>query len=145
MLRKRLLYSFRWRARPRTGFGFSCFCTFGVLLRTLPACAREPWTLPIRKGRCSQYWTTLFEHSLLYENSHPRPFLNSISYSIVYSAPFVFLHSSYRLSVFKSTELFLFDTATAKSSFETRGFTSSAGIFTNCCVSNKFNSCVNTA
>jgi hypothetical protein len=42
----RLLYWRRFMARPLGFFGLSCFATFGVWPRTLPARANEPWTLP---------------------------------------------------------------------------------------------------
>ncbi len=43
---KRRLYLRRWNARPLGTFFFSAGATFGVCERTLPARAKEPWTLP---------------------------------------------------------------------------------------------------
>jgi hypothetical protein len=48
---KRRLYCSRFFARPVSCFFFSCFATLGVCPRTLPARAREPWTLPLSTGR----------------------------------------------------------------------------------------------
>lgn len=45
-LTKRLLYFRRLPARPQGFLLFSCLGTLGVWPRTLPARAREPWTLP---------------------------------------------------------------------------------------------------
>jgi hypothetical protein len=49
-LTKRLLYLMRFRARPLGFFFLSCLGTLGVWPRTLPARAREPWTLPAQTG-----------------------------------------------------------------------------------------------
>jgi hypothetical protein len=42
------LYLIRFIARPVGFFFFSCLGTLGVWPRTLPARAREPWTLPAK-------------------------------------------------------------------------------------------------
>ena len=48
-LTKRRLYWMRRLARPVFFFFFSCFSTLDVCPLTLPARAREPWTLPPRR------------------------------------------------------------------------------------------------
>jgi len=45
-LTNRLLYLILFIARPLGFFFFSCFATFGVCPRTLPARAKDPCTLP---------------------------------------------------------------------------------------------------
>jgi len=46
-LTKRLVYMSLFFARPFGSFFFSIFSTLGVCDLTLPARARDPWTLPI--------------------------------------------------------------------------------------------------
>ena len=48
---KRRLYLRRCAARPFGFFFFSAGATFGVCDRTLPARAKEPWTLPASRWR----------------------------------------------------------------------------------------------
>lgn len=50
-LTKRRLYFMRFIARPFGCFFFSCLGTLGVWPRTLPARARDPWTLPASTGQ----------------------------------------------------------------------------------------------
>jgi len=60
-LTKRRLYWILFLARPVANFFFSCFSFFGVEFFTLPARAKEPWTLPPprkRKTKCNvdSFW-----------------------------------------------------------------------------------------
>ena len=48
----RLLYLMRLRARPLGVFFLSCFSTLAVWPFTLPARAKDPWTLPASPQRC---------------------------------------------------------------------------------------------
>eukprot|EP00955_Chlamydomonas_euryale_P097141 365053-Chlamydomonas_euryale.AAC.25 len=50
-LTNRLVYLMRFMARPVGFFFFSCGGTLGVWPRTLPARAREPWTLPASREK----------------------------------------------------------------------------------------------
>ena len=53
-LTNRLLYLILFIARPLGFFFFSCFATFGVCPRTLPARAKDPCTLPATNLECQQ-------------------------------------------------------------------------------------------
>lgn len=59
-LTNRLLYWKRRLARPVFFFFFSCFSTLGVCPLTLPARARDPWTLPKRVKKIQLDFRSLF-------------------------------------------------------------------------------------